>query len=45
MKVNLHGAFLEVDSPSNFFVRQAMTNQTYDFPLTQRQCVIGRHLL
>jgi hypothetical protein len=45
MKVNLHCAFMEVESPSNFFVRQAMTNQTYDFSLTQRRYVIGTYLL
>jgi hypothetical protein len=37
MKMNLDGAFLKVELPTNFFVREAMGNQIYDFPLALRQ--------
>jgi hypothetical protein len=37
MKMNLDGAFLEVELPTNFLVREAKGNQIDDFPLTWRQ--------
>ena len=40
MKVNLHGAFVEVELTTNFLVREPKGNQIYDFPLTWCQCMI-----
>jgi hypothetical protein len=34
MKMNLDGAFLEVELPANFLVREAKGNEIDDFPLT-----------
>jgi hypothetical protein len=37
MKMNLDGAFLEVELTTNLLVRKAKGNQIYDFPLAWRQ--------
>ena len=36
MKMNLDGAFLKVELPTNFLVREATGNQIYDFSLACR---------
>jgi hypothetical protein len=37
MNMNLDEAFLKVELPANFLVREATGNQIYDFPLALRQ--------
>jgi hypothetical protein len=45
MKMNLDGAFLEVELSTDFLVREAKGNQIYNFPLTWCQCMTAMFAL